>query len=481
MSLSAKGVAIIVERLRSSNEGEQERAGDALRVQVETESRVMSGEVFSAFMNEVSTRIFQLIKSDIPHEIRGGIIAIKSLIDLTYEEYENMIIRFANYLRIILQRSLDKISVAILELAATELGHLARCGGALTNDLVEFEVKRALEWLQSRKHETRRLAAVLVLKELAVNAPVLFFTHVAQFFEHIRKALHDADAYTREAATKALRACLSLISKRESPLSVEWYYKVYESSRVGFQKGNKASIHGSLLILGELIQQTGNFMVPRFDEVCQTVLEHKSHSDKLVRIKVITLLPDLAKFSPDAFVRSYLDICLKHLFASVENIKERDHCFVSLGRLSLAVGPNMLPYLPQLMVYIRDGLNSTRKKPYCQQALVCISMLAQAVGPALTEHHMTFGLLEQMFSAGLTDVLVKTLSELEKYIPTLRQLICAHMLHAISIILADASYTPPPRYVVVLRLFVLSLCYWCIVEGFGQQIAPTMSGLDNCT
>lgn len=445
MSLSSKGVAIIMERLRSANEDEQERAGDALRVQVETESRVMSGEVFSAFMNDVSSRVFQLIKSEVPHETRGGIVAIKYLIDLTYEEYETMIIRFANYLRIIFQRPLDKSGIGTLELAAAELGHLARCGGVLTNDFVEFEVKRALEWLQSKNHSLRRLAAVLVLKELAINAPVLFFAHVSQFFEHIRKALHDSDAYTREAATKALRACLSLISKRQSRLSVEWYYKVYESSRLGFQKGNKASVHGSLLILGELIQQTGNFMVPRFDEVCQTVLEHKSHSDKLVRIKVITLLPDLAKFSPDAFVRSYLDLCLKHLFAALDDLSERNYCFESLGRLSLAVGPSVLPYLPQLMLYIRDGLNPTRNKPYCQQALVCISMLAQAVGPALTEHHMTFGLLEQMFSDGLTRILVKTLIELEKHIPTLRQLISAHMLHAISIILADAPYTPPPR------------------------------------
>ena len=32
---------------------------------------------------------------------------------------------------------------------------------------VEFEVKRALEWLQADRHMARRHAAVLVLKELA--------------------------------------------------------------------------------------------------------------------------------------------------------------------------------------------------------------------------------------------------------------------------------------------------------------------------
>ena len=36
----------------------------------------------------------------------------------------------------------------IVSLSARALGHLARAGGALTADFVEFEAKRALEWLQ---------------------------------------------------------------------------------------------------------------------------------------------------------------------------------------------------------------------------------------------------------------------------------------------------------------------------------------------
>jgi hypothetical protein len=35
----------------------------------------------------------------------------------------------------------------------------------------------------------------------------------------------------------------------------------------GLAKGGAASIHGSLLIVGEMLSHTGDFMVPRFQEV----------------------------------------------------------------------------------------------------------------------------------------------------------------------------------------------------------------------
>jgi FKBP12-rapamycin complex-associated protein len=82
-------------------------------------------------------------------------------------------------------------------------GHLTRSGGgALTADLVEFEVKQSFEWLQGSRPEPRRRAAVLILKgaqrrgaavligprtraELAANAPTLFNVHVSAFLDHI--------------------------------------------------------------------------------------------------------------------------------------------------------------------------------------------------------------------------------------------------------------------------------------------------------
>ena len=44
----------------------------------------------------------------------------------------------------------------LLREASKALGHLARAGGTLAADIVEFEVKRALEWLEGDRSEQRQ-------------------------------------------------------------------------------------------------------------------------------------------------------------------------------------------------------------------------------------------------------------------------------------------------------------------------------------
>lgn len=48
----------------------------------------------------------------------------------------------------------------------------------MTAEFVEFEIERALEWLQSDRTEMRRLPAVLILRELAENAPTLLHPYI---------------------------------------------------------------------------------------------------------------------------------------------------------------------------------------------------------------------------------------------------------------------------------------------------------------
>ena len=64
--------------------------------------------------------------------------------------------RFANYLRGILPCT-DNL---VTEMTAKAIGCLALAEGAYTAEYVEFEVRRALEWLSTDKNENKRLAAV---------------------------------------------------------------------------------------------------------------------------------------------------------------------------------------------------------------------------------------------------------------------------------------------------------------------------------
>ena len=231
---------------------------------------------------------------------------------------------------------------------------------------------------------------------MAVNAPTLFYVNVPAFFEYIWVAVRDPRVEVRRTAAEAMAACLVLIYRRHRH-RVQWYCKIYGQVQKGFESREVDSIHGSLLVTGELLQHTGEFMFPRFREVCDTVLQYKDSRDKLVRRTVCSLLPCLAKFCPDAFVRGYLDICLEYLIQTVSQASERSTAYMSLGRLSIAVGHHIKSKLETIVNLAKDGMNAPRRnKFFCPEALNCVAYLAQAVGDDLLPY--MDGLLEQMMS-----------------------------------------------------------------------------------
>lgn len=105
--------------------------------------------------------IRELIHSSAESDRIAGIAAIEREIRSDMTEAE--IARFANYLRIVIP--------SLPVYASKALGKLASTGANLTPDFVDFEVKRALEWLHADRIENRRYAAVLVLTELCRSAP----------------------------------------------------------------------------------------------------------------------------------------------------------------------------------------------------------------------------------------------------------------------------------------------------------------------
>lgn len=64
--------------------------------------------------------------------------------------------RFVNYLR----NLLPSPDSGVMELAAYAIGRLALVSGAYTAEYVEFEAKRAFEWLCGDRQETKRHGAV---------------------------------------------------------------------------------------------------------------------------------------------------------------------------------------------------------------------------------------------------------------------------------------------------------------------------------
>ncbi|CAA0814247.1 Serine/threonine-protein kinase TOR, partial [Striga hermonthica] len=399
----------------------------ALRRHVEEGARDLSGEAFSRFMDQLYDRITSLLESNDVSENLGALRAIDELIDVAIEENAVNVSKIATYMRTAFEAKREPETLVV---ASKVLGHLARAGGAMTADEVERLVKIALDWLGGDRIEYRRLAAVLILKEMAENASTVFNVHVPEFVEAIWVALRDPKLNIRERAVEALRACLWVIEKRETRWRVQWYYRMFEATQDGLGRNAPIHcIHGSLLAVGELLRNTGEFMMSRYREVAEIVLRYLEHRDRLVRLSITSLLPRIAYFLRDRFVMNYLTICMKHIFHVLKIPAEAASGFIALGEMAGALDGELINYLPTITSHLRDAIAPRRGQP-SMEALACVGNLAKAMGPSMEPH--VRNLLDVMFSVGLSSTLVEALEHITASIPTLLPTIQVRLLDCIS-------------------------------------------------
>eukprot|EP01080_Neovahlkampfia_damariscottae_P002252 gene2252-2426_t len=427
------------ENVRSKNIG-------VLYDYVEKNTKELSGESFSFFIESVMENLQELINSKEINERITGILSLEKLIDLHYED-PRKITRFSNYLRNSLTNyHSDSTTVALV---ARALGKLAKASSTtssktLTAELVEFECKRALEWLEGfkekHKDEGRRYAGLLVLKELAENAPTLFYAHVSSFLIHIWKGIKDSNLETREASILALRAVLALVSERNFNGRHEWYHDMLNNVKTCMKKNNE-SIHGALLVIGELLRNTGQFMKPYFEETCEKVFQFASSKDASIKKAVIRLIPQFAKFNSKKFEeKKYLERAFGILFSVVKTSAYNNIAFQSLGELALRVGSISSSTLKRILTVIEeDGITPSRNRPFEPAALECLAKVATVSGPK--EEDNIKPLLDKMFIGGLSTTLTKALDEIVISIPGLLQPVQEKLLDLISYILAKAPFT----------------------------------------
>lgn len=310
-------------------------------------------EKFQEYYNHINLRISQLIvHGNDSNEKIGGILALDHLIDFDGDDAAQKIARFASYLRSVM-RSNDN---AAMILAARSLGRLAVPGGSLTAELVESEVKSALEWLQSDRQESRRFAAVLTLRELARNSPTLLYSFVSQIFEVIWVALRDPKVLIRESAAEAVSVCFEIIAARDAQLRQQWFTRIYDEALQGLKINSLEAIHASLLVIKELLQKGAMFMNEHYHEACEIVFRHKDHRELLIRRQVIALIPILASYTPLDFVNFYLHKFMVHLQGQLKREKDRNPALIAVGKIASAVGSAIAPYLDGILIHVREAL-----------------------------------------------------------------------------------------------------------------------------
>ncbi|KAF2115999.1 armadillo-type protein [Lophiotrema nucula] len=431
----------ICNELRSKNDDTRQKAAHTLRQSVEAVHREQVPAAFAQYYNEVNQQISLMIVSGNDANDRiGGIHALNALIDFKGDDAGQKTTRFASYLRNVM-RGTDTASMVV---AAKALGRLAKPGGTLTAELVEAEVKAALEWLQMERSENRRFAAVLILRELARNSPTLMYQWIAQIFEVIWVALRDPKVLIRESAAEAISACFEIISPRDSQMRQQWFSRVYDEILKGFALNTNEAIHGSLLTLKELLDKSPSFMNDqKYKETAEIVLRYREHRDALVRREVVLIIPILAKYSPAEFASKYLHQCMLHLQGLIRKDRDRDRAFVAIGDIATAVGVAIAPYLEGILGFIQEGLAAkARSKAAINEAPIfrCLSMIAAAVGQALSKN--VERLLDPIFSCGLSDSLFQALVDLAHYVPPCRPIIQERLLDLLSQVLAGRHFLP---------------------------------------
>ncbi|XP_076064565.1 serine/threonine-protein kinase Tor isoform X2 [Oratosquilla oratoria] len=254
-----------VTELKSRHEETRIKAAWDLQRFVTTELREVSLDEHLAFLDEINRHIYDMVSSNDINEKKGGIYAIMSLVDIDVGQTGHRISRFANHLRSLF----NSTDTGVLEMTAKAVGRLAMASGTFTAEYVEDLVKRSFEWLQVERHEGRRLAAVLVLRELASSVPTYFFQQVQQFLDVIFNAVRDPKPAIREGAVAALRVTLTITAQRETKelQQPQWYKQCLVEVCAGFEETNASKdkgltredrVHGSLLVLNELLRCSNN-------------------------------------------------------------------------------------------------------------------------------------------------------------------------------------------------------------------------------
>lgn len=186
-------------------------------------SREIPSERYHHIEESVYQYIFSLIHRKTPRDQIVGMETINALLTVPSTESETRLIRFYNIVSMSLK---NNTNVDVLSAAATTMGHIARSSVTSSADLVETEISRALEWLATDQ-QARLMAACLVLKELAINAPISFYVRASSFLDNIIPVILHEKQEIRDVAFEALRECLAIVATRNPRVHTTSYNKMF--------------------------------------------------------------------------------------------------------------------------------------------------------------------------------------------------------------------------------------------------------------
>ena len=283
-----------------------------------------------------------------------------------YDDTANKLGQFWGVLRGIVSAAYGDGTV--LREATRVMGALARSGGAQMADNIQNDIRLALDWLRlsgvsavapgaapggssgslsssgiglsssgigsslsgsgigggggggsASSFADRKLAAVMVLKELAQNAPVVFYVVMPQFMETIWVGLTDESDDVRNVSAVALECCMTICEQRQSSAKEQWYQSLFDRAEREVRSNVAELVHGALRVYEMLLRHSREFTYRRLSAVAKNVLMHKDNKEQAVRILVFRLIPLIARFDPKTFASMYLNSTMTYLLGVIKN------------------------------------------------------------------------------------------------------------------------------------------------------------------
>eukprot|EP00831_Metopus_contortus_P084827 TRINITY_DN9725_c0_g1_i2.p1 TRINITY_DN9725_c0_g1~~TRINITY_DN9725_c0_g1_i2.p1 ORF type:complete len:966 (-),score=161.96 TRINITY_DN9725_c0_g1_i2:100-2997(-) len=413
-------------------------------------------ETHRELSDEVFFRLLELAKSTEKQDILGLFLAVNRIVKAIRE---TQTLQFVHKFLPLIFQQLSSSEVEIIVKAAQCVGSLIKLGVPHNSESVETQVKAALSWLRTSENsevfgakgaENRKFAAVLVLKEFCLHAPVITFSCVtANIKESIRdflSSLKDSRQNVREAAFELVKAFLKLISNREESTRKDYYLQIYDKAKTEFNSSDVFALQASLLVVEALLTHSqADFNSTQYTEICNYVFKLKDHKNILIKKTLVILVPILAAYSTSTFIIKYLQIAMTFIldFITKKAVKEKGAGFVALGRLCKILPKDKFGlHVPAVFKLIFDEVIKN-KKSFCPEVLDCVEMTMQNYGSEFIKNPQTEQFLDFIFSAGLTEKLIGALHEIIS-VPSMDPIsvvtIQVRLLSAISVVLTHKSF-----------------------------------------
>lgn len=162
---------------------------------------------------------------------------------------------------------------------------------------------------------------------------------------------------------------------------------------------------------------------------------------------LLIIIPRLAAFNKELFLKKYLNSTMHYLITSIKSReKDRNMAFTTLGLMAAAIEGDIKAFLPRIMEVIKQALpvrdNQSKKRIWIDPSIfACITLLSSAVKDLVISDIKE--LLDAMFATGLSPSLTICLNELSHNLPSLKGEISEGLLNMLSYVLRNKPFLHP--------------------------------------